>query len=192
MYRRLLSAWPDPAALLSGELPAARADAVDRAFVGGAGLGLLDRMMLADQSAYLPEDLLAKVDRASMAVSLEVRVPLLDHRVVEFGWTLPASLKVRGGTGKWILRRVLERYVPRELIDRPKIGFTVPIADWLRGPLRPWAEDLLADLGRHDDGLFDRPTLLRAWRDFQHRRRALGLGLWAVIHFQAWRARWAH
>ena len=121
---------------------------------------LMDRMVLADQMSYLPDDLLAKVDRASMATSLEVRVPILDHRVVEFAWRLPLSLKVRDGEGKWILRQVLHRRVPRHLVDRPKVGFSVPIADWLRGPLKPWGEELLDPSRLQAGGLLEAPPLL--------------------------------
>jgi asparagine synthase (glutamine-hydrolysing) len=147
-------------------------------------------MMLADQSTYLPDDLLAKVDRASMAVSLEVRAPLLDHRVVEFSWRLPRALKVRGTLGKWILRQVLYRKVPQAMVDRPKMGFSVPIDRWLRGPLRPWAESLLPDATEGGDDLLNGAAVHRAWRDLQEGRRAVGAGLWAVVMFQAWRARW--
>ncbi|HEX8903613.1 MAG TPA: asparagine synthase (glutamine-hydrolyzing), partial [Longimicrobiaceae bacterium] len=119
MYRSLLSAWQDPAGLLKGRV--GDGDAVTAAFAAGRGLPLLDRMMLADQRTYLSDDLLAKVDRASMAVSLEARVPLLDHRVVEMGWRLPRQALLRGGVGKWLLRQVLYRHVPRELVDRPKV-----------------------------------------------------------------------
>src|SRR5262249_37305943 len=136
-YRTLLSAWREPATLVVGGRE--RLERSDAFFEQGEDrLDLMERMMLADQSSYLPDDLLAKVDRASMAVSLEARVPLLDHRLVEFSWRLPRRFKVRDGRGKWILRQALYRRVPRALVDREKVGFTVPTAAWLRAPLRDW------------------------------------------------------
>jgi asparagine synthase (glutamine-hydrolysing) len=189
MYRSLLSAWQQPHGLIVGApgLPDASGGVLD----DREPSELLDRMMLADQMIYLPDDLLAKVDRASMAVSLEVRSPLLDHRVVEFSWRLPRSFKLRGTTGKWILRQVLDRHLPRSLVERPKMGFSVPIDRWLRGPLRQWAETLLAPDSLQKDDLLDPGPVLRAWRDLQERRRLSGTALWAVIMFQAWRARWS-
>jgi asparagine synthase (glutamine-hydrolysing) len=160
--------------MLDGEQPAA----------------LLDRMMLADQTHYLPDDLLAKLDRASMAVSLEVRAPLLDHRVVEFAWRLPRSLKLRHGVGKWALRQVLYRRVPKPLVDRPKMGFSVPIDRWLRGPLRHWARPLVSREALAASGL-DADPIERAWSDLEAGRRRSGAALWAVLMFQAWRERWA-
>jgi asparagine synthase (glutamine-hydrolysing) len=148
-------------------------------------------MMLADQTVYLPDDLLAKLDRASMAVSLEVRAPLLDHRVVELSWRLPRALKLRGGVGKWILRQVLYRRVPRPIVERPKMGFSVPIDRWLRGPLREWAGDLLASDRLLRGGLLDPDPIARGWRDVQEGRRPAGSAVWAVLMFEAWRARWA-
>jgi len=188
MYRALLSAWQQPDSLLVDR--GAIEDPNRRILDGGQPAHLLDRMMLADQLTYLPDDLLAKVDRASMAVSLEVRTPLLDHRVVEFSWRLAHSLKVRGSLGKWALRQVLYRRLPRHLVDRPKMGFSVPIDRWLRGPLRKWAESLLShdELGRN--GLLEPAPIIGAWRELREGRRPAGPALWAVIMFQAWRARW--
>ncbi|HSL20187.1 MAG TPA: asparagine synthase (glutamine-hydrolyzing) [Vicinamibacterales bacterium] len=187
MYRSLLSAWQRPAALVAGDADEydPNADALDRS----GPEGLLDRMMLADQAHYLPDDLLAKLDRASMAVSLEVRAPLLDHRVVELAWRLPQRLKLRDGVGKWALREVLYRRVPREIVERPKMGFSVPIDRWLRGPLRRWAQPLLAPDALADGGL-DPAPVWRAWRDLQEGRRQSGAELWTVLMFQAWRERW--
>jgi asparagine synthase (glutamine-hydrolysing) len=188
MYCSLLSAWQQPANLVLNSRPAE--DWNTRILDGAEPVRLLDRMMLADQMTYLPDDLLAKLDRASMSVSLEVRAPLLDHRIVEFSWRLPHQLKLRDGVGKWILRQVLYRRVPKALVERPKMGFSVPIDRWLRGPLKTWAESLLTpeEIGR--GGLLAPPEILSTWRDFQAGRRSAGARLWAVIMFQAWRARW--
>jgi asparagine synthase (glutamine-hydrolysing) len=188
MYRSLLSAWQEPDSLVRNHRQTDDENA--RILDGAEPSHLLDRMMLADQTTYLPDDLLAKLDRASMAVSLEVRAPLLDHRLVEFSWRLPRSLKLRGSVGKWILRQVLYRRVPKEIVERPKMGFSVPIDRWLRGPLRNWASGLLSpeELGR--DGLLAPGAIVGAWRDLQSGRRPAGAALWAVIMFQAWRTRW--
>ena len=136
----------------------------------------VERLMYLDQITYLPDDILAKVDRASMAASLEAREPLLDHRVIEFAWTLPLDFKVRGGTGKRILRTVLDRYVPRELIDRPKMGFKVPIDAWLAGPLRDWAAELLDESKLRQQGLLDVSQLRPRSAD----------EMWALLMLQAW------
>jgi asparagine synthase (glutamine-hydrolysing) len=189
MYRSLVSFWQDPAALVPGgrEPP----DAVSRAWSSLSGGADLDRMMLADQWAYLPDDLLAKVDRASMAVSLEARVPLLDHRVVEFAWRLPRGAKVRRRTGKWLLRQVLYRRVPSALVERPKMGFSVPIDAWLRGPLREWAGDLLAADSVRRASVLEPNGVAAAWRAFDQGRGPSGLDLWALVVLRAWEQRWS-
>src|SRR5581483_6439616 len=188
MYRSLLSAWQRPETIVVG------ADEVQdertRILNESDPEHLLDRMMLADQMTYLPDDLLAKMDRASMAVSLEVRAPLLDHRVVELSWRLPSALKLRGRIGKWILRQILYRRVPRHLVDRPKMGFSVPIDGWLRGPLRRWAEELLSPPAIAATGLLEADPIRRAWLDLLNGRRQTGAALWAVIMFQAWQEQW--
>jgi len=191
MYRSLLSAWKQPERLLMGGHQHQAPDE-DSApiFDPGDPASLLDRMMLADQTTYLPDDLLAKIDRASMAVSLEVRAPILDHRIVEFSWRLPQSLKLRGATGKWILRQVLYRRVPRSIVDRPKKGFSVPIDRWLRGPLRQWAADLLSEDDLRAGGLLNPAPIARAWRDLLDGRRQTGAALWAIVMFQAWKREW--
>jgi asparagine synthase (glutamine-hydrolysing) len=187
MYRSLLSAaWQEPERYLGNG--ATNDGRVERLLNEHRGLPLLDRMMLVDQQTYLPDDLLAKVDRASMAVSLEARVPILDHRVVEFGWRLPAHFKVRDGRGKWILRQVLYQFVDRKLVDRPKVGFSVPIAEWLRGPLRDWGRELLFPAERHDWLRMDR--VRETWERFQAGQSDAALGLWAILMFRAWEQRW--
>ena len=142
--------------------------------------------MLSDLTGYLPSDILTKVDRASMAVSLEARVPLLDHHVVELAWKLPRRSKIRDGTQKWILREVLRRRVPSELFERPKTGFGVPVDQWIVGPLRPWAEELLSPSALSTSGIFDPAVITRAWEEHLRGRGNRGAQLWAVLMFQSW------
>lgn len=147
--------------------------------------------MLTDLVNYLPDDVLTKVDRASMAVSLEARVPLLDHRVVEFAWKLPLHFKIRNGASKWILRQVLYKYVPRELIERPKMGFSVPIESWLRGALREWAEDLLSESSLRRHGFFQVEAIHTKWKEHASGERNWQYLLWDVLVFQDWYAKMA-
>ena len=148
--------------------------------------GLLPRMMHQDFVSYLPDDILVKVDRAAMSVSLETRIPLLDHRVIEFAWRLPGSLQQRRGQGKWLLRQILHEHVPPALVKRPKHGFAVPIADWLRGPLRPWAEEWLNGTRLRQEGFFDEKTVRQKWSEHLSQKRDWGQPLWNVLTFQAW------
>ena len=185
MYRSLLSAWQDPEELVVGGLVAGHSDG---ALASNSQLGLMERMMLADQTSYLPDDLLAKVDRASMAVSLEARVPILDHRVVEFSWRLPRQFKVRNGQGKWILRQILYKHVPRALVDREKMGFSVPLAKWLAGPLQDWAGDLL--LSSRTGEFLQGAPVRREWDRFRAGDSTNAAGIWAVVMFRAWQDRW--
>jgi asparagine synthase (glutamine-hydrolysing) len=188
MYRFLLSAWQNPEELLTK--PGSSRSRVDEELSKTSTMPLMDRIMLLDEQTYLPDDLLAKVDRASMAVSLEARVPLLDHRVVEFAWRLKPEHKVRNGRGKWLLRQVLYRLLEPDLVDRPKMGFSVPVGDWLRGPLRDWAEELLfsnePDAGRYLQLGKTRP----AWNRLQSGNDRAALSFWAVLMFESWRRHW--
>lgn len=183
-YHRLVSHWKQPEQLvLNGVEP-------QTLFTRPEQLPKLadfrEQMMYLDSMTYLPDDILTKVDRASMAVSLEARVPLLDHRVVEFAWKVPLSLKYRGGKSKWLLREVLYRYVPRELMERPKMGFGVPIDVWLRGPLREWAEELLDENRLKEEGFFDPAPIRKMWHEHVSGKRRWHYYLWDVLMFQAW------
>lgn len=185
LYLALVSHWDRSSALvLDGhEPPTLLTGQPLRTLSGFNGA---ERMMLLDLLTYLPDDNLAKVDRASMSVSLETRVPLLDHRVVEYSWQMPISAKIRGPVGKWALRRVLDRYVPRTLIDRPKMGFSVPIGAWLRGPLRDWAEALIDPTRLAREGYLDPRPIRRRWEEHLAGRRNWQYSLWDVLMFQAW------
>jgi asparagine synthase (glutamine-hydrolysing) len=187
LHRHLMSQWKDPAVLVVGGVdePATAFEAtpLDR-------LDDVSRAMYLDGVTYLPDDILAKVDRASMAVSLEARVPLLDHRLVELAWTLPMAFKRREGITKRVLRKSLEGYLPAALFDRPKRGFGVPVDDWLRGPLRNWAEDLLSEQRLRSEGYLNPGPIRACWEEHLSGRRNWPGPLWTVLMFQQWRARW--
>jgi asparagine synthase (glutamine-hydrolysing) len=184
LYDWMLSQWRDPTAVVIGAPALTAAASLD--VPGLEGLSGVERMMAQDMLFYLADDILAKVDRAAMAVSLETRVPLLDPEVVEFAWKLPLDLKIRGGTTKWVLREVLHRHVPRELIERPKMGFGVPLDSWLRGPLRDWAESLLDERRLRSEGYFEQAPIREAWTAHLKGQSNQTFKLWAVLMFQSW------
>lgn len=190
LFRRLLSQWDgrDLAELtVSGqEIATVLLDKGLRARVPD----FYDRMQFIDMLMYLPDDILTKVDRASMAVSLEARVPLLDHRVVEFAWSLPHRMKRRDGEAKWILKQTLERYVPRTITERPKMGFGVPVGEWIKGPLRPWADDLLSEENLLKHNLVQVEVVRQRWQEHLSGAHNWQAGLWNILMLQSWAQEW--
>lgn len=188
VYDRLSGHWTAPENLiLGGSLPPLM---LDRAGWEVEDLGFAERMMYWDALTYLPNDILVKVDRATMAVSLEARAPLLDRRIWDYVWSLPLEYKIRGGEGKWLLRRVLERHVPMELFERPKQGFNMPVGQWLRGPLRDWAESLLEPARLRTEGYLDAEAVGGLWAEHLAGRGNHATRLWTVLMFEAWLDRW--
>jgi asparagine synthase (glutamine-hydrolysing) len=183
MYRTLMTHWPDPAALAGTREPPTLLTSPAAWPVFG---NVVQRMMYFDLVTELPDDILVKVDRATMAVSLESRAPYLDHRVAEFAWRIPMHQKIRHGEGKWLLRQLLYRYVPKTLIERPKMGFGVPIDSWLRGPLQDWAAGLLEPSRLKKEGFFEPSIVKQVWDEHQSGRRNNAHLLWGVLMFQAW------
>ncbi len=183
-YQPMMSMWPDPMRLVANgsetyhwsELP--------------PHYSLIEKMQYVDMNSYLPDDILTKVDRASMSVGLEARVPLLDHRVVELAWRMPLSMKARGHVGKWALRQILNRYLPADLIRRPKMGFGIPIDLWLRGPLRSWADDLLSQKSLDAHGILNVDLIQSRWKAHCEGRRNFRYSIWPVLMFQAWYQHW--
>ena len=190
LYRSLVSEWSLEAGIMLGisEDPTSQLD--DPLPENGVDDPAM-QMMVQDMRSYLPDDILCKVDRAAMGVSLETRTPFLDPDVIALAARLPMALKIREGQGKWALRQVLYQHVPREMIERPKAGFAIPIGIWLRGPLRDWAEELLSHERLAKDGFFDPEIIRQTWAEHLSGRRDWTTRLWAILMFQAWHAQWA-
>ena len=184
IYRHQHTQWPEPP--LAGSAAGAGQGPDPDLALPGEMPHFISRMQYHDSVQYMPDDILTKVDRASMAVSLEVRVPLIDHRLTEFSWRLPFAQKMRPSGGKWLLRQVLYRHVPAHLIDRPKSGFGVPVAQWLRGPLREWAEDLLSAENLQSDGLLNAQPIRYVWSRLQSGHDRFQEPIWGILMFQAW------
>ena len=184
IYYDLISQWKNPTDLVPGAIePLTALTDPERQI----SLPTFEqRMMYLDTISYLPDDIMVKVDRAAMGVSLETRMPLLDHRVVEFAWSLPLSMKIDGSEGKKLLRQLLYRYVPRELIDRPKMGFGVPIDSWLRGPLRDWAESLIDPRRLTQEGYFSKEIIRTTWQEHLSGQRNWSYQIWTILMFQLW------
>jgi asparagine synthase (glutamine-hydrolysing) len=188
IYRMINSYWEDPESLvIGGREPASPTeDPRVRSFIPDA----VERMKYFITLTTTPNGALTKVDRAASAAGLEIRLPFLDHRLADFSWTLPPHMKLRGPTNKWLLRQVLYRYVPPAILDRPKMGFDVPIGLWLRGPLRDWAEALLDQKRLFAEGIFRPGPIRNRWREHLEERRNWAGPLWVVLMFQAWKERW--
>jgi len=186
MYRSLVSNWDPPTEILRSGREIGTLLTAEHQLPSAAGF--VERMMYLDSRTYLPDDIMVKVDRASMAVSLESRAPFLDHRVVELAWRIPLVLKLRNGQGKWIMRQLLDRHVPRALMERPKVGFGVPIDAWLRGPLKSWAEALIDPALLARQGLLDSTVIWQRWQEHQSGRQNRQYPLWNLLMFQAWLA----
>jgi len=187
-YLALVSHWQAPQSVVLGA-PVGASVAADPGRWPELG-SVTEQMLWLDLVSYLPDDILTKLDRAAMAVSLETRVPFLDRQVLDLAWRLPVSVKIHEGVTKWILRRVLHRMVPATLVERPKMGFGLPLGPWLRGPLRPWAEELLSEQRLRRDGVLDPVPVRRAWRAHLAGRRDFAYELWDVLALQSWLERW--
>lgn len=190
LYTSLLQVWPQSEAVVPGaNMPMIPLD--DPAYCP-KDLSLAEKLIYADTLSYRPNDLMVKTDRAAMSVALEARAPLMDYQLCEYSWRLPHAMKIRGLEGKWLLRRVLEKHVPREMTDRPKSGFNVPLHQWLKGPLKGWGDDFLSLDRLKKQNILNAELVYGRWKDFQSGRggHANATDLWAALMFQAWHARW--
>ena len=183
VYRRLVTMWDDPVPVFGGCAQAPLELNNDLWHRQGT---FSEKMMWMDAVTYLPDDILVKVDRSTMACSLEGRAPLLDHRIVDFALSLPPHMKIRNGRGKWVLRELLDRYIPRSYMEQPKTGFGLPIHEWLRGPLREWGESLLNEKVLQQQSIFDAGIVRGIWQDHLSGRRNSQDLLWGVLMFQTW------
>lgn len=191
LYRNMVSTWIEPEKLIAGDVTEPPSQ-LDDPLPGCGADDPAMRMMVQDMRSYLPDDILCKVDRAAMGISLETRTPFLDPDVISLAARLPMAMKIRHGQGKWALRQVLYQHVPREIIDRPKVGFAIPIGLWLRGPLRDWAEELLSPVRLAEDGLLNPDIIRQTWSEHLSGRRDWSARLWTILMFQAWRAAQEH
>jgi asparagine synthase (glutamine-hydrolysing) len=190
LHQNMASTWIEPETVMAGNISEPPSQLDDPLPAYGADDPAM-QMMVQDMRSYLPDDILCKVDRAAMGVSLETRTPFLDPDVIALAARLPMAAKIRDGHGKWALRQVLYQHVPREIIERPKAGFAIPIGIWLRGPLRDWAEELLSHERLAKDGFFDPEIIRKKWAEHLSGRRDWSARLWTILMFQAWYAQWA-
>jgi asparagine synthase (glutamine-hydrolysing) len=184
-YRRLTSHHDTPSSLLITKETEPHTF-MEHHFAALTGIGEISQMMAMDLLSYLPDDILVKVDRAAMGVSLETRVPFLDHRLIEFAWTVPMSMKIKNGQNKWLLRHLLNRYVPSQLIERPKMGFGMPLSEWLRGPLQNWVDGLLDEPRLHQEGIFNPQPVCHMWQQHRQGKGNFAYLLWNILMFQVW------
>lgn len=187
IYKALITHWDEGVVLNAKE----SLSDLDQTGLWPDNLSFAEKIIFGDTLSYRVHDLMVKTDRATMAVALEARAPLMDYELAEYCWTLPYNTKVRGGSGKWLLRQVLEGYVPKALYDRPKMGFSVPIGEWLRGPLKPWAQGLLDRTRLEQQGLFDTDKIVTAWEEFlSSKSQDVPKHIWTALMFQGWYDRW--
>lgn len=190
LYTALLQVWPEDQQVVNGAVMPSIP--LDNQELWPSDLSLAEKMIYADLFSYRPNDLMVKADRASMAVALEARAPLMDYQLCEYSWRIPHHMKIRGMEGKWLLRRILEKHVPKALFDRPKAGFNVPLHQWLKGPLKNWGDDLLNLDRLKKQNILNAELVHNRWTDFQKGRggHANATDLWTALMFQSWHDKW--